>query len=94
MTELALAPVRATLQQLEKEVNFVATTQTSTKHTIQEISDALDMVVDRVGDALEARLVQLEDAREQLMGVIEGITANKRDEETTSPPTQSHYYTI
>ena len=62
VTELALALVRATLQQLEKEVNSVATTQTSAKHTVQEINDALDTVMDQVGDALETRLVQLEDA--------------------------------
>lgn len=57
-TKLALALVRATMEQLDKEVRFVATTQTNTRHTIQEISDALDTVVDRVGDALEARLVE------------------------------------
>lgn len=62
MAELALASIRTTLQQLDKEVKFLATTQTNTGHTIQEMSDALDEVVERVGDALEARLVQLEDA--------------------------------
>ena len=87
-TQLALAPVRATLQQLEKEVNSVATTQTSTKHTAQKISDVLDTVVDWVGDALEARLVQFEDAQEKLMGVVEVITADSdvKDKDGSSPP--------
>ena len=41
-----------------------------------------------VGDALEEHLVKMEDAQERLMGVVEGIIANRdvKDEDDSSPP--------
>ena len=50
--ELALALVKTTLQQLDKEVADLVTTNTSTGRKKQKIEDLLDLVVDRVGDAL------------------------------------------
>lgn len=38
----------------------------------------LDLAVDKVGDALEARLVHLKDAQEKVMGVVEGITSERK----------------
>ena len=93
VTDLALAPIRAMLHELENEGESVATTQTSTKHTVQKIRDALKTVVDRVGDALEARLVQLEDTQEKIMGAVEGIKIDrelKDDEEEEKSATPPH----
>ena len=87
-TELALVPLRTTLQQLEQEVKAMQTTQTDAELSIQELNAALGTVEKRVQGALEARLVQLENAKDKLMGVVEGITADREmtDEEGTSSP--------
>ena len=56
-TELALVPLRTTLQQLEQEVKAMQTTQTDAELSIQELNAALGTVEKRVQGALEARLV-------------------------------------
>lgn len=44
--------------------------------------------MDKMGDTLEERLVQIEDAQEKLMGGVEGITTDSemKDEEDSSTP--------
>lgn len=74
---------------MDKEVANLVTTKTGTERRVQKIEKQLDLVMDRVGDTLEERLVQMEDAQEKLMGVVEGITADMdmKDEEDSSTPT-------
>ena len=62
--------------------NLVAT-KTTTRRRLQKIEDQLDLVVDRVGNALEERLVQLEDPQEKLMSVVEDIIADRELKENS-----------
>ena len=92
-TELELAPIKAMLQQLEMEVIETVGAKTGMGLKISEMESQLAMVTDRVGDALFQRLVDVENAQERLMHVVEGINVERgvsqneerEDEEETSP---------
>lgn len=66
----------------------LVTTNINTRRKIQKIEDRLDLAMDKMGDTLEERLVQIEDAQEKLMGGVEGITTDSemKDEEDSSTP--------
>ena len=74
-TELALASIKATLQQLESEVEESVRAKTCMGLRLAEIEGQLGIVTNRVGDVLSLRLTDIEKAQEWLMHVVEGINA-------------------
>ena len=76
-TEFALTPMRVSLQQLGKEVTDLLGAKTSTQLQIEHLTGQLGLAKDTMGNAIEARLAQLEKTQESLMGVVENLIAEK-----------------